>query len=141
MCHDITDANSVVKPNFQCPNHCTLKTLSNETSFEIQANGNLTLKTAWKNLAQVHDYCASYQCMNFSIGWSASIEACLCVKEQELNKLNKTKDDSMTRCCPSSLTKKDGNSLHCMNKPNERTCSTGDMKTLNYEKVENSGNV
>ena len=53
-----------------------------------------------KNLHQ-HNYCLSYECID-SEKWGIRASVCLCPTQDELNKINKTIDSSIPRCCRST---------------------------------------
>ena len=109
-----------------CPNHCKVYDFSDE-EFEVQNNGTFVINTTevqscvchfwndlryWKyllifknfqnlkNLHQ-HNYCLSYECID-SEKWGIRASACLCPTQDELNKINKTIDSSIPRCCGST---------------------------------------
>ena len=141
MCHDINGGTNALKPNLTCPKHCTIKQLKMDPSYEIQSDGTLLLKTAWKDQAKVQDYCASYQCEGIEIGWSKVIEVCLCAKETEISKMDQNLNKNVSRCCTNAktaaLTKKHDDKIFCMNDESRHAhkCSTGDMKSVKFEKI------
>ena len=112
MCTTFPDKTKTLKPEFHCPSHCKKVELTDPSMFSIGSEGNLTLKTSWKDEAEIHDYCAAYQCKDPDSGWKVNLEACVCAKHSAIEHLNSIDYSGVSKCCP-TLTKNERENLKC----------------------------
>ena len=132
MCADIDTRNKSLKPTLDCPSHCVTRELKDQNQFEINDEGALKLKTEWKDQADVHDYCASYQCLdpNVQPGWKPVVEACLCPKPDIFQKLYQ----GIETCCPNANVTQ---SLKCDG--SLKLACQDNSKSINFNRVNITG--